>query len=97
MSRQHQQLSTNNSGRETFGLIQRLQEAAVSARSIAGQVWDNAKPMFDHGRTELAAALFSGHAHVMYMKGQEGVDTSRESDKGQANLTPEREQNSREM
>jgi len=31
--------------------------------------------MFDHGRTELAAALFSGHSYVMYMRdGKERVD-----------------------
>jgi hypothetical protein len=38
-------------------------------------MWDAAKPMFDHGRTELAAALFTGHSYVMYMRdGKERVD-----------------------
>ncbi len=40
---------------------------AQSLQEVGGQIWDAAKPMFDHGRTELAAALFAGHAHVMYM------------------------------
>jgi hypothetical protein len=40
---------------------------AQSFPEVGGQIWDAAKPMFDHGRTELAAALFAGHAHVMYM------------------------------
>jgi hypothetical protein len=35
-------------------------------REAAGQLWDAAKPMFDHGRAEVAAALFSGNAHVVY-------------------------------
>ena len=40
---------------------------AQSLKETGGQLWDAAKPMFDHGRSELAAALFAGHAYVMYM------------------------------
>ena len=40
---------------------------ASSLREAGGRIWDDAKPLFDHGRSELAAALFAGHAHVMYM------------------------------
>ena len=41
-------------------------------------MWDGAKPMFDHGRTELAAALISGHGYVMYMRDQkEGVEQTQ--------------------
>ncbi len=36
------------------------------------------RPMFDHGRTEAAAALFAGHAHVMYMKGPEGNEQGQD-------------------
>ena len=43
-----------------------------------GQVWDAGKPMFDHGRTEMSAALFTGNAHVMYMKGQQGIEQGQD-------------------
>lgn len=72
-------------------LAEQVKEAAGNAKAIGGQLWDGVKPMFDHGRTELAAALFAGHAHVMYMRGQEGV----EQDKGLE--PPEREMEGREM
>ena len=43
-----------------------------------GKVWDGAKPMFDMGRTEAAAALFSGNdrGFVMYGHGSNAVDQS---------------------
>ena len=62
---------------------------AAVAREIGGKIWDIAKPLFDHGRAEIAAALFSGHAHVMYMKGegvekapQQMMDESKQQDRG---------------
>lgn len=64
------------------GLVEGLKQAASTANDIGGQIWDGMKPMFDHGRTELAAALFTGHAHVMYMKGQEGPQLPLEQDQG---------------
>ena len=50
---------------------------AQTLKEIGGQMWDAAKPMFDHGRTELAAALFAGHGHVMYMHNQDGVEQTQ--------------------
>ena len=50
---------------------------AQTFSQIGGQMWDAAKPMFDHGRTELAAALFAGHGHVMYMHNQDGVEQTQ--------------------
>ncbi len=103
MSKQSLQTMQQAEGSQPPSLIERLQQAALSARSIAGQVWDEAKPMFDHGRTELAAALFTGHAHVMYMKGQEGLDKGVEPEKDQAQPAPtpapapQREPGGREM
>lgn len=47
-------------------------------KEAGGQIWDGMKPMFDHGRTEAAAALFAGHAHVMYMNGQEGIEQGQD-------------------
>lgn len=35
-------------------------------KEMGGEVWDAAKPSFDHGRAELAAVLYTGSAHVMY-------------------------------
>jgi hypothetical protein len=49
-------------------------EAAMSYREGLGEVFDASKPMFDHGRTELAAAIFSGHGHVMYMHADKEVE-----------------------
>ncbi len=72
-------------------LAEQVKEAAGNAKAIGGQIWDGMKPMFDHGRSELAAALFAGHAHVMYMRGQDGVGP----DKGQE--PPEREIEGREI
>lgn len=39
---------------------------AETLKAIGGQMWDASQPLFNHGRDELAAALFAGHAHVMY-------------------------------
>ena len=59
-------------------------------REAAGQIWDGMKPMFDHGRTEVAAALFAGHAHVMYMNGQKGVEQGQDQvQPPEAEKTPE--------
>ncbi|WP_020472333.1 hypothetical protein [Zavarzinella formosa] len=74
MSRQTQEFFEElKTGRES-GLAESLRESAAAARDIGGQIWDGMKPMFDHGRTELAAAIFSGHGHVMYMHGQNGIE-----------------------
>ncbi len=55
-------------------------------REILGEAWDGAKPMFDHGRTEVAAAMFHGNAaHVMYMR---DGDNHGQDDKGHG-LPPE--------
>ncbi len=75
-------------------LIDAIKEAASSMKEIGGQLWDGMKPMFDHGRTEAAAALFSGQAHVMYMKGQDGVEQGQD----QVKETPEHQRDEgREM
>jgi hypothetical protein len=71
MSKQTRAFIEQAKSGESPGLAQTLKE-------IGGQVWDGAKPMFDHGRTELAAALFSGHGYVMYMRdGKEGVEQTQ--------------------
>jgi hypothetical protein len=76
-------------------LLENIREAAVSLKEIGGQLWDGMKPMFDHGRTEAAAALFAGHAHVMYMRGQDGVDQGR--DQGKDEPQQQQERGGREM
>ena len=93
MSKQTKQFFEQIKSGEPPTLVESIREAAGAAQSIGGQLWDGMKPMFDHGRTELAAALFSGHAHVMYMKGQEGIEQGQD----QAKESPEQAREGREM
>lgn len=93
MSKQTQRFFEQLKSGEKPALAEEIREAAGSLKGVGGQMWDGMKPMFDHGRTELAAALFAGHAHVMYMKGQEGVMQGRD----QAKETPEQHRDGREM
>ncbi len=99
MSKQTKQFFEQVKNGEQPTLAEQMREAAGNAKSIGGQIWDGLKPMFDHGRTELAAALFAGHAHVMYMKGQDGIGPENEPEKGpeQKQEQPERESEGREM
>jgi hypothetical protein len=76
-------------------LAETIREAAVAFKEAGGQLWDAAKPMFDHGRTEAAAAIFMGNAHVLYMKGQEGVEQGQEQAKDEPQQ--QQEQGGREM
>ncbi len=87
MSKQTQQFfeQIKSGGQPT--LIEGIREASFSMKEIGGQIWDGLKPMFDHGRTEAAAALFSGQGHVMYMRGQEGIEQGQ--DQEQAKEMPE--------
>jgi hypothetical protein len=78
MSKQNRQFLEQLKSGEQPGLVEAIQEAAASLKEAGGQLWDAAKPMFDHGRTEAAAALFIGNAHVMYMKGQDGTGQGQE-------------------
>jgi hypothetical protein len=75
------------------GLAASIRDLAAPLKEAAAQLWDGAKPMFDHGRAEAAAALFAGHAHVMYMKGPDGVEQGHEPGKDE----PQQEQDGREM
>ena len=48
-------------------------------KEVGGAMWDGAKPAFDHGRTEAAAALFhDADGHVMYMRGAQGVEQGQD-------------------
>ncbi len=76
-------------------LVETIREAAASLKEVGGQLWDASKPMFDHGRTEAAAALFIGNAHVMYMKAPEGVEQGQEQVKDEPQQ--QQEQGGREM
>lgn len=64
---------------------------AQTFKEIKGDLWNTATEMFNHGRTELAAALFAGHAHVMYMN-----DTNNENEKQQGH-TPEQTEHQQDM
>lgn len=93
MSKHSKQYLEQLKQNEAPSLAESVRDAAEAAKSIGGQLWDGIKPMFDHGRTELAAALFTGHAHVMYMKGNDGVEQEKE----QVKESPERQNEGREM
>jgi len=77
-------------------LLESIKEAASALREAGGQLWDAAKPMFDHGRTEAAAALFIGNAHVMYMKGNEGDEQGKDQTQN-VEQTQQQESEGREM
>ena len=77
------------------GLAESIRDIAAPLKEVAGQLWDGLKPMFDHGRAEAAAALFAGHAHVMYMKGADGVEPGHEPGKDEPQQ--QQEQDGREM
>jgi hypothetical protein len=77
-------------------LLESIKEAASALREAGGQLWDAAKPMADHGRSELAAALFTGHGYVMYMKGQEGNEQGQDQSQSMEQ-TQQKESEGREM
>lgn len=78
MSKQTQQFFEQLKNGEPPSLAERIVDAASKVKGLGGALWEGARPMFDHGRTELAAALFAGHAHVMYMKGEHGQPSALE-------------------
>lgn len=78
-------------------VLESIREAAGALKGMGGQLWDGMKPMFDHGRTEAAAALFSGHAHVMYMKGQEGIEQGQDQLKDEPQKQQEQSRGGREI
>ena len=45
--------------------------------------------MANHGRTEAANLLFSGQAHVMYMKGEKGIEQGQDQEQEQNKEMPE--------
>jgi hypothetical protein len=66
--------------RDVFELIKLGEQHGLAEviKDVGGQMLETGKNMFDHGRSELAAALFSGHAHVMYMhESKEGVEQTQ--------------------
>ncbi len=103
MSKQTKQFFEQLKASEQPSLVDAIREAAGAAKSVGGQLWDGMKPMFDHGRTEMAAALFAGSAHVMYMKGQEGIEQGQDQvmeqtpPMEQSKESPEQAREGREM
>lgn len=71
---------------ESMGAVQALREGISegvgaflsAAKEVGGQIWDGVAPMANHGRTEMAAALFQGSHFIMYMKGQEGIEQGQD-------------------
>lgn len=96
MSKQTNQFFEQLKNGEQPTFVDGIKEAAATLKDIGGQIWDGAKPMFDHGRTEAAAALFSGNAHVMYMRGNDGIQQGQ--DQEQVKESPEHQRDDgREM
>jgi hypothetical protein len=57
--------------------MSKTREIFESIKDLGGQAWDAGKPMFDHGRTELAAGILGQHqGHVMYMHSDKEVEQS---------------------
>ena len=46
----------------------------MSVKKVMGKLWDEAKPSFDHGRSELVAGLMTGNAFVMYPRAEPGAE-----------------------
>ena len=51
------------------GVVGAIAAFLSGAKEVGDFVWDTGKPMFDHGRTEMAAALFSPHGSGFVMYG----------------------------
>ena len=79
MSKETRQFFEKLKSGEQPTLVESIKEAASSLKDVGGAIWDGLRPMADHGRTELAAALFSSHdAHVMYMRPEHGVEQGQD-------------------
>jgi len=96
MSKQTNQFFEQIKSGEQPTFFDGVKEAASTLKDIGGQIFDGAKPMFDHGRSEAAALLFSGNAHVMYMRGNDGIQQGQ--DQEQVKESPEHQRDDgREM
>ena len=86
MSKHTKQLLEQVKNNQPVSFLDAIKEAASSLRDVGGQLWDGMKPMFDHGRAEAAAMLFSEshNGHVMYMKGQSGVEQGQDQEHEQS-------------
>ena len=89
MSKRTKQFFEQLKSGEKPTLIEAVKEAASSLKAIGGQIWEGAKPMFDHGRAEAAALLFTGQGHVMYMKNEGPNEQSQDHE--QAKEEPEQQ------
>lgn len=78
MSKQTQQFFDQLKSGEKPTLLETIKEAASTIKDLGGRLWDEAKPMFDHGRSEAAALLFTGQSYVMYMKAGQGAEHTQD-------------------
>ncbi len=77
MSKETQKLSEIlNPPQQSMGAIEpstsSLSAILSAAKEVGGKIWDEAAPMFDHGKTELAAALFNSNGSAFVMYGHNG-------------------------
>jgi hypothetical protein len=57
---------------EEFSFSESIKEAGASLIDIGGRIWDGVAPTVNMGKSEIAAAMFSGHGYVMYGRTHEG-------------------------
>lgn len=62
------------------GIKEGVSALLSTAKDVGGAVWDGAKPLFDHGRSEAAACLFGGNGsgYVMYQRGVQGIEQGQD-------------------
>ena len=63
---------------------QKTEQPTIADRlfDVGVKIWTAGKPAFDHGRDELAAALFTGHTHVLY--GHTGMNQPSQENSNQS-------------
>jgi hypothetical protein len=78
MAKVRQELFENKPPEMAAAAVEGVQALFAGLKEVGGAVWDGAKPMFDHGRSEAAAALFSGAGYVMYQRGTAGIEQGQD-------------------
>ena len=96
MAKVSQELFEGKSMGFTEAAREGVKEAALgflsAAREVGGSIWDGAAPMFNHGRTEMAAALFSGQPYVLYQRGVSGIEQGQDQPLHGPDIKPEMQQ-----
>ena len=57
-------------------IIEAIKAGAAAVKELGGAIWDGAKPMVEHGSTELMNGIYNGNAFTPY--GWKGVEPGNE-------------------